>query len=60
MVRIKMKPKWIVVTCYETRHEFDVKAQMIDFIRRSADFPMRIEKVDELSMYQKITKGDVK
>jgi hypothetical protein len=55
-----MKPKWIVVTCYETRHEFDVKAQMLDFIRRSSDFPMRIEKIDELNMYEKITKGDVK
>lgn len=33
---------------------------MIEFIRRSTDYPMRIDKVDEPSTYEKITKGGKK
>lgn len=55
-----MKPKWIVVTCYATTHTFHNKIQMIEFIRRSTDYPMRIDKVDEASTYEKITKGGKK
>lgn len=48
--------KWIVRTCYGTEHGFENKTQMLDFIRRSTDFPMRIEKVDEPTTYEQMVK----
>lgn len=60
-----MKPKWEVSTCYGTKHTFDNKIQMLEFIRKSVDFPMRVDKVDEPTTYEQTvknlkTKGDNK